>query len=106
MTTSPSLKGKIILITGATNGIGKETAQAAASMGAVTLITGRYRLKTMHTADEIIHQTGNQQVIPFVADLSVLEQVRRLAREVLERYNRLDILVNNAGAVFMHRQVT
>jgi len=106
MGNSFPMKGKIILITGATSGIGKETARAFAKMGAVTVLVGRNRTKTIESANEIIYETANPQVVPFVADLSSQAEVRRLAKEFLERYNHLDVLVNNAGAVFMNRQVS
>ncbi len=104
MTISPSLQGKIVLITGASNGIGKETGRAMASLGANTLIVGRNKSKIIDTANEIYAETGNRQIFPFVADLSSLGEVRRLAREILTRFYRLDVLVNNAGALFMRRQ--
>ncbi len=106
MTQSQSMNGKIVLITGATNGIGKEAARSIAGKGAITLLVGRNPNKTMHTANEIIHETDNQQVYPFVADLSAQAEVRQLARDILGRYRRLDVLVNNAGAVFMRQQVS
>ncbi len=106
MTNSPSLQGKTVLITGASSGIGKETGRAMARLGATTLIIGRNFSKIIATANEFYAETGNRQIVPLVADLSSLEEVRRMAKEILERVNRLDILVNNAGAVFMRRQTT
>jgi NAD(P)-dependent dehydrogenase (short-subunit alcohol dehydrogenase family) len=106
MTPSPSLQGKIALITGATNGVGKETARAIAGLGATTILVGRNREKAAAAVKEIQADTGNPQVGYLVADLSSQAEVRRAASEFLERASRLDILVNNVGAVFMHRQTT
>ncbi len=106
MSTSPSLRGKVILVTGASNGIGKEAGRALASLGATTLIVGRDKSKIINTANEFFAGSGNRQIFPYVADLSSLDDVRRLAKEILDRFNRLDVLVNNAGAVFMHRRAS
>jgi NAD(P)-dependent dehydrogenase (short-subunit alcohol dehydrogenase family) len=106
MTNLPSLQGKIVLITGASSGIGKETGRAIASLGATTLLVGRNHLKLIATANEFYAQTGNQQIVPLVADLSSLDEVHRLAKEILDRFPRLDVLVNNAGALFMLRQAS
>ncbi len=106
MTNLPSMQGKIVLITGASNGIGKETGRVMARLGATTLLAGRNHSKIIATANEFYAETGNRQVVPLAADLSSLAEVNRLAKEILSRYNRLDVLVNNAGAVFMGRQTS
>lgn len=91
------LKDQIILITGATSGIGKVTAQALAGQGAHVILLGRNRLKTERTRQEIIDATGNQRVDMALADLSSLQEVRDVAAEINAQYPRLDVLVNNAG---------
>ncbi len=91
------LKDQIILITGATSGIGKVTAQALARQGAHVVLLGRNRLKTERTRQEIIDATGNQRVDMALADLSSLQEVRDVAAEINAQYPRLDVLVNNAG---------
>ncbi len=106
MSAFPSMKGKIVLITGSSSGIGKEAALAMAGLGATTLLVGRDRAKMIAAADRFIYETGNPQVVPFVANLSSLAEIRRLAKEILGRFSRLDVLVNNAGAVFMHRETS
>lgn len=100
------LQGKVALITGATNGIGLETARALARRGATSVIVGRNMEKTSAVVQQIRDDTGNQDVHFFVADLSLQDQVHRLARHFREHFNRLDILMNNAGGVFGKRQVT
>ncbi|MDF2630050.1 MAG: rhlG [Symbiobacteriaceae bacterium] len=101
-----SMQGKTCLVTGATAGIGKETALALARDGARVIIVGRNPAKTAAAADEIRAATGNQQVEHLLADLSVQAEVRRLADEVKARCDRLDVLVNNAGGVFPRRELT
>ncbi len=106
MTTAISMKGKIVLITGASSGIGKETARTIAGLGATTLLVGHNRAKVIATANELIHETGNGLVLPLIANLASQEEVRRLVKDFMTRFNRLDVLINNAGAVFMHRQTS
>ena len=100
------MKGKTVLITGGTNGIGKVTAQELAKMGAEVVIIGRSAEKTKATVATIKEQSGNNAVGSIVADLSSLAEVRRAAAEFKAQHQRLDVLVNNAGAVFASRQET
>ncbi len=100
------LNGKTILITGATNGIGKVAALELARKGATVAIVGRDPQKTAQTVGEIREQSGNQAVDGLVADLSSLADIRRLADEYRQKYSRLDVLVNNAGGIFANRQLT
>jgi len=100
------MQGKVVLITGATSGIGMETARAFARLGAITVLAGRDKQKTAETVREIQGESGNPQVGYLVADLSSQAEVRRLAAEFLEHSQRLDVLVNNAGALFATRQVS
>lgn len=92
--------GKRILITGATNGIGKQAAKELARMGASLVIVGRDQIKTVKVARDIKQASGNTDVDLLVADLSSMADIRRIAAEYQERYQRLDVLLNNAGAVF------
>jgi NAD(P)-dependent dehydrogenase (short-subunit alcohol dehydrogenase family) len=100
------MQGKTILITGATDGIGKETALALAGRGARVLLAGRDPEKTDLVARTIRGMTANPDVIPLVADLTQMRQAHSLADEVLKRANRLDGLVNNAGAIYPEYQRT
>ena len=98
------MQPKTILITGATAGIGQVTALELARTGATVVGVGRNPAKCAAVADHIRRETGNQQVEFLIADLAVQAQVRRLAAEVCQKYDRLDVLINNAGAVFFQRQ--
>jgi len=102
--TMMTMRGKICLITGGTNGIGKSTAQELARMGATVVIVGRNAQKTSQVVEEIRAATGNQNVDSLLADLSSQQEIRHLASEFRSKYSRLDVLLNNAGAVFMERQ--
>lgn len=96
------MQGKTVLITGATNGIGKEAAKSLARMGAHVVIVGRSREKTQAVLNEIKSSGGSVDML--LADLSSLDEVRRLATEFKSKYSRLDVLINNAGAFFTSRQ--
>lgn len=95
--TKESLQGKSILITGATDGIGKETAHALAAMGARTIIHGRDPRKTARVKEEVIMASGNRNIEIVVADLQAMANVRALADEIRSRVDHLDVLINNAG---------
>lgn len=97
---------KTVLVTGATAGVGKETARILAGMGARVFIVGRNPQKTADTAEQIRKATGNEKVDSLVADLSSQAQVRELAEQVKRRCDRLNVLVNNAGAIFMSRKLS
>jgi NAD(P)-dependent dehydrogenase (short-subunit alcohol dehydrogenase family) len=96
---------KTILITGATNGIGKSTALQLAGQGYRVVIAGRSQAKCIAAAEEIQRQTG-QAACWMLADLSSQAQVRSLAAEFCARFDRLDVLINNAGAVYIRRAET
>ncbi len=103
MASNATMTGKTVLITGATNGIGKEAARGLAKLGARVLIVGRDAQKCAQTVAELQSSTGNQAIEALRADLSAMSEVRRLADEVKARCPRLDVLLNNAGAYFDKR---
>jgi len=85
------LDHQTILITGSTDGLGRHVAGELAGRGSRVLVHGRDRERVERTVSEIGAAAG------YVADLSSLDQIRRLADEVRESQQRLDVLVNNAG---------
>lgn len=98
------ISAKICLITGATSGIGQETARALAQQGTTVVIVGRNEQKTRATVAAIKAATGNPNVNYLLADFADQASIRRLAAEFKERYDRLDVLINNAGAFYAKRQ--
>lgn len=100
------MNGKIALVTGATFGIGRETALGLAHQGAQVVIVGRSEARTRTTVEYIKRESGKAHVDSLVADLSSVAEVQRLAMAFKARYRRLDVLVNNAGAIFTERQMT
>jgi NAD(P)-dependent dehydrogenase (short-subunit alcohol dehydrogenase family) len=103
---TPSIAGKVVLITGGTGGIGKATAIGLAALGARVAITGRDPKHAEAVAVDVRGATGNPKVDAFGADLSSQAEVRRLAAKVLDAYPRLDVLVNNVGGFWATRHVT
>lgn len=97
---------KIILITGATNGIGKQTAEAMAQTGATVVIVGRNPEKTSQLTQALQSMPGAGKIHGLIADLSSQSEIRRLADEFKSTFNRLDILINNAGALFTTHETT
>src|SRR5947207_13359276 len=104
--TENRLQEKICLVTGSTSGIGKVTARELANTGATVVLVSRSRAKGEATQAEIKQATGNQHVELLVADLSVLEDVRRLATEFQQTYPHLQLRVNNAGGAYPTRTLT
>lgn len=100
------MKNKIILITGATSGIGYQTALALAKMGAQVIITGRSQSSGETAVAEIKAASGNSKVDLLIGDLSAQANVRSLAGQFKARYDRLDILINNAGLAASERKLT
>ncbi len=100
------METKVCLVTGASSGIGKPTAEALAATGARVGLICRNRELGQQAADEIKAATGRDGVDLLLADLASLESVRAVAAEILERYERIDLLVNNAGVVNTSRRMT
>ena len=97
------MQGKVVLVTGATAGIGLVTARELARLGATVVGVGRDADKSAAVAGQVRQASGNPRVEYLLADLSSREQVRRLAQDFGSRYDHLDVLVNNAGGVFNKR---
>src|SRR5882724_8047681 len=95
------MNGKSCIITGATSGIGKVTAEALAEKGATVIVVARNQVRGEETVNEIKAKTGSSSVVLMRADLSSQASIRQLAQNVKAQYSRLDVLVNNAGAMNM-----
>src|SRR6476660_6051841 len=94
-----AMAGRTVLVTGASDGIGAETARVLAARGATVHVTGRSADKLRPVAEAV----GTE---PLIADCSRLDDVRHLAHEVGERVETLDVLMNNAGGTFAPRKPT
>src|SRR4051812_31865004 len=91
------MKNKIVLITGSTDGIGKQTALELAKRGAYVILHGRSELKAKQTLEEIQEKTGSRNLEYLCCDLASLKSVREFAEEFKKRHDRLHVLINNAG---------
>ncbi len=100
------IKDKVVLITGATSGIGKAAAMELARLGAKVIVHGRDKTRTENTVREIIKATGNKSTGMILCDLSSLANVKKMADVFKSKYNALHVLINNAGAVFLDREVS
>jgi short-subunit dehydrogenase len=92
---SGAVRGKIVLITGASSGIGKATAVKVADAGATVLLVARSVEKLEETKHEIVAAGGTAHI--HRCDLADIEDIERMAEEVLAYHGHVDILVNNAG---------
>ena len=102
------LRDKVILITGATAGIGESAARQIYALGGRVILHGRNPVRLEAVINRILKAVpGSPGWLDFLAaDFSVMQQVYEMAEAFKQRYNRLDVLINNAGAVFMRRQIT
>jgi len=91
------MDGKVCVVTGATDGIGKETALALAKMGATVVIVARNATKAANTVKETASASGNAKVEWVHADFASLDEVRAAAAEIGRRHSAIHVLVNNAG---------
>ena len=96
----------MVLITGATDGLGKRVAHDLAAAGATVLLHGRDPERGDIAMREIREGTGNDDLRYYLADLSSLNEVRRLAGEIQSDHDRLDVLINNAGIFARERTIT
>ena len=104
--TTTTMRDSICLVTGATGGMGAVIARALAARGATVVLVGRDAHRGAAVQRAIVQATGNTAVHLLLADLSSQQEIRHLARQFQQRYDRLHVLVNNAGAHVMQRQVS
>jgi retinol dehydrogenase 14 len=97
---------KIILITGSTDGIGKQTAFELSKTGATIIVHGRSEEKCKNTIREIHKSTPDADLEYLAADLSSIKEVKNLARQFHKRFSHLDVLINNAGVFMTDRKLT
>jgi len=100
------LEGRVVLVTGATSGIGFATAAQLARCGAIVVLLGRDPERTEAVRDRIALETGNEDVRTLIADMADVDAVRRAAAEFRSRFQRLDALVHNAGALVQSHTLT
>ena len=104
--SSDAMRGKVVMVTGANAGMGKEISLALAGMGASLVMVSRDRERGDAARAEVESKTGNRQVELLVADLSSQQSLRQLVTEFEAKHNRLHVLVNNAGITLARRTAT
>jgi len=100
------MAGRVCLVTGATSGIGRATAEALAQTGATLIVHGRDEGKTKRLLGKLRTLSSSDDVHMLLADFASLSEVRALAVQICERFGALHVLINNAGVLTDHRQVS
>lgn len=100
------MTGKVVVITGASSGLGFESAKSLAGMGATVVCHGRNCQKLDNAANLIRQVNPQAKVDCFCNDLSLLSNTAALAKELLEKYPKIDVLINNAGISTQYPDIT
>lgn len=100
------MQGKTVIITGGNAGIGKETAIGLAKKEANITITGRNEQKVKDAVEDIKQKSGNSNVDYLICDQASLDNVRKLADTINNKYDNIDVLVNNAGLYTSNRELS
>ncbi len=100
---SYDMTGKVVLLTGATSGLGCAAAFHLAHSGATIIVVGRGAEKNKAVVKELAEATGNQNISQVAADMGNYDEVRALAASILADHERLDVLIHNAGALSPER---
>jgi NAD(P)-dependent dehydrogenase (short-subunit alcohol dehydrogenase family) len=100
------MRGKVVMVTGANAGIGKEITQGLAGMGANVVMVCRDRAKGEAARADIQQKTGNQNVELLIADLASQQAIRNVVKEFEASHANLQVLVNNAGVLLSQRVET
>lgn len=93
------MRGKIVLITGGTSGLGYETAIQLAASSSRIIISGRNLTLGHEAVNKIANETGNMQVDYIQSDFTLFDSVKSLALTVKDKYGKIDVLINNAGFI-------
>src|SRR5579863_1050584 len=100
------MQGKVVVITGATSGIGLVAAEELAGMGARLVMVARDRTRGEAALDRLRNAGPQTAHTIHYAELSTIAEMKRVASEIAAAETRIDVLINNAGALFSSRQVT
>jgi retinol dehydrogenase 14 len=100
------IKNKIVLITGSTDGIGKQTAIELALLGARVIVHGRKKNLVEKTVEELRRLESDSKVDGFTFDLSSLLRVREFAARLKEHFDHIDVLINNAGVYIRNKTLS
>ena len=101
-----SMEGKVVLVTGASSGLGLAAVEGFAHLGATLWLVVRSPERGEQARAQIVERSGNDDVHVGICDLSELESVRQFAKRLRDQASRLDVLVNNAGVMTERREVS
>ena len=102
--SSYSLKGRVVVLTGGTSGIGEAAARRYAQMGATLVLVARNPQKTDDLIKSLKTEFSNPEIYQVIADLGKQDDVRKAAEELSHRWPAIDVLAHNAGALFTDRK--
>ena len=105
-TTTGTMDGKVVVITGATSGLGAVAAETLAARGARLVLVARDAARAAATLERLRHANPRAEPTVHLADLSRLDETRRVAAAIAATEPRIDVLCNNAGAMYGTRAVT
>ncbi|KAK7104588.1 retinol dehydrogenase 13-like [Littorina saxatilis] len=97
---------KTVIVTGANTGIGKETAKELARRGGRVILACRDLKRAEKAREEIVSETGNENVVVKQLDLASMASIRQFAKDVVATEPRVDILINNAGIMWCPKMLT
>ena len=101
-----TMKGRTVVVTGATSGLGLSAARSLAERGARVVLVGRNPDKAERVRQDVIAACGNENVTVQLADLGLMSEVRKLAARLLESEPAIHVLVNNAAILPAERELT
>ncbi|MDZ7680747.1 MAG: SDR family NAD(P)-dependent oxidoreductase [Fodinibius sp.] len=101
-----NIDNKLCIVTGANSGIGKETVRAFAAQGAYVVMVCRNQQRAQKAKEELVADTGHAGIEVMLADLGVQHDIRELADQIINKFEKVDILVNNAGIIADEREET
>ena len=104
--SAEAMRGRVVVITGASSGVGRATAHALARLGARLALVCRDRGRGEETLREVARASGNDEIGLFLADFASQQEIRRVASELLDRCPEIHVLVNNAGVFNLRRETT
>src|ERR1700735_5354347 len=100
------MKGKVVVITGATSGIGEIAAQRLAALGARMVLVARDAQRGQKALDRLAGHAHSVAHSIYYGDLSRISEMKRVAAQIAAAEPRIDVLINNAGALFGTRKLT
>src|SRR6516162_5217490 len=100
------MKGKTVVITGGTSGIGEVAAEILAKKGARIVLVARDKIRGEATLARLRNSAPGLAYSAYFADLTRLAEMKRVAAQIADHEKRIDVLINNAGALFARRRLT